>query len=140
MAYISGNLMTDERIAYTFRWHWIYFVFPVITSFALIGLPWLLYRLIKVWTSEVAVTDRRLIGKTGLIARNTLDFPLDTISSVQVDQGILGRVFNFGYLRFKNDGEYIDIGLPVTSPIVQRNKFTETQHSFKAKLNAGRLR
>ncbi len=139
--YVNGNLMTNERVAFEFKWHWIYYVLPVILiPVYFIGVPFLLYRILKAWTSELAITDRRLIGKVGLIARQTIDFPLDTVTSVQVDQGFFGRILNFGYLRFKNDGQFLPIKLPVGSPVVVRNQFNEAQHSFKANLFGGRVK
>lgn len=137
--YVNGNLMSGERVTHNFKWHWSYYVLPVVTIPVFIGVPWLLLRILDAWTSELAITDRRLIGKVGFISRRTFDFPLDTVSSVQIDQGILGRIFNFGKLRFKNDGEVMSIPLSVGSPAVIRNVFSEAQHNFKANLFAGRI-
>ena len=137
--YVNGNLMTDERVAHTFKWHWSYYVLPIITIPTGIGIVWLLYRMLNAWTSELAITDRRLIGKVGIIARQTFDFPLDTVNSVQVDQGFFARIFNFGHLRFKNDGQYLVLDLPVGSPVVARNMFSQSQHAFKANLYGGKV-
>jgi hypothetical protein len=43
------------------------------------------------FATEVAVTDRRVIYKTGLIQRHTIEINIDKIESANVDQSILGR-------------------------------------------------
>jgi uncharacterized membrane protein YdbT with pleckstrin-like domain len=138
-AFVNGNLMNGERVAHTLKWHWVVYVLPTLSIFVGIGLVWLPFKILQAWTSEVAITDRRLLGKVGIIARDTYDFPLDTIASIQIDQGIFGRLIGFGSLRFKNDGEYFQIPLFVGSPQVIRNMFAETQHKFKADLHAGKI-
>jgi uncharacterized membrane protein YdbT with pleckstrin-like domain len=48
------------------------------------------------WITEIAVTDRRVIYKTGLIRRQTAEMNMDKIESVKVDQSLLGRLLNYG--------------------------------------------
>ena len=47
-------------------------------------------------SAQYAVTDRRVVAKYGLIKRSSVDLFLTKISGVKVDQGLLGRVFDFG--------------------------------------------
>src|SRR5437764_105633 len=46
--------------------------------------------------TEIAVTDRRIIFKTGLIQRHTIEINMDKVESVDVDQTVLGRILDFG--------------------------------------------
>jgi uncharacterized membrane protein YdbT with pleckstrin-like domain len=66
------------------------------------------YFIVLTWwqrmTTEVAVTDRRVIYKTGFISRNTREMHMDKIASVDVKQGILGRVLNFGDITINGTG------------------------------------
>ena len=48
--------------------------------------------LITYKTSEYAVTDKRVLMKTGLIQRYSLELFLDKIEAIYVDQTILGRI------------------------------------------------
>src|SRR5204863_343379 len=43
-------------------------------------------------TTELAITDRRVIYKSGLLSRHTLEMNRSKVESVDVDQSILGRV------------------------------------------------
>ncbi len=45
------------------------------------------------WTTEIAVTDRRIILKRGLIRRHTVEMNMQKVESVDVDQTVIGRLF-----------------------------------------------
>src|SRR5437588_11428449 len=47
-------------------------------------------------TTEIAVTDRRVIYKCGFIRRYTVEMHMDNVESVDVNQSILGRMLDFG--------------------------------------------
>jgi uncharacterized membrane protein YdbT with pleckstrin-like domain len=60
---------------------------------------WILYK-----TSEFAVTDRRVIIKVGWVKRRTLETMLGKIEALSVQQGVLGRMFNFGTITVTGTG------------------------------------
>ena len=47
-------------------------------------------------STELAVTDQRVIYKTGVLARHTLEMNRTKVESVTVDQTLLGRIFGHG--------------------------------------------
>ena len=49
-----------------------------------------------IWTTEIAVTNHRLIVKRGWLARSTDELQLKAIEQVNFQQGFLGRLFDFG--------------------------------------------
>ena len=55
-------------------------------------------------TTELALTNRRIIAKSGLIRRNTIELKTNRVESLGVHQGILGRIFNFGSIVVKGVG------------------------------------
>ena len=59
---------------------------------------------IHVLTTELALTNRRIIAKSGLIRRNTIELKTNRVESLGVNQGILGRIFNFGSIVVKGVG------------------------------------
>ena len=63
------------------------------------GIVSALMRAITYWTSEFAVTNRRVIMKQGFIRRKTMELMLGKVDSLSVDQGILGRIFGYGTVR-----------------------------------------
>ena len=55
-------------------------------------------------TTEFAVTDKRVIAKTGWLRRHTLEMLLQKIESVAVNQNILGRLLDFGTVTVVGTG------------------------------------
>jgi uncharacterized membrane protein YdbT with pleckstrin-like domain len=76
------------------------------------------------FTTEVAVTDRRIISKTGFIKRRTVEMHMDKVESVDVDQTILGRVFNYGDITIRGTGETLERLRMIDHPLEFRNHVT----------------
>jgi uncharacterized membrane protein YdbT with pleckstrin-like domain len=56
------------------------------------------------WTTEIAVTDKRIIYKRGFIRRHTVEMNMDKVATVDVDQSILGRLLDYGSIRIVGTG------------------------------------
>ena len=81
-------------------------------------------RLVYPWTTEIAVTNRRVIYKRGLISRHTAEMNMDKVASVEVDQSIFGRLWGYGSVRILGTGgasgiERLD---RIASPVSLRNQ------------------
>ena len=48
---------------------------------------------------ELAVTNKRVIGKSGVFNTSSLDAPLNKIQNASVKQKFWGKIFNFGDVR-----------------------------------------
>lgn len=72
-------------------------------------------------TTEIAITNTRLIYKKGLIARQVGEISIDRIEGVNVLQSILGRLFDYGRLAVRGMG----IGEVILPPIDQPIKFRQ---------------
>lgn len=46
-------------------------------------------------TTELCITNKRVIGKHGWLNTNTLDAPLNKINDINIKQNIIGKIFNF---------------------------------------------
>jgi len=90
MGYVEDNLSKDERVLYRAHLHWVLFL-----SFKAL-LTLFLSPMIQRWTSEFAVTNRRVVIKLGLISRQTLELSLAKVESIGVEQSLLGRIFGYG--------------------------------------------
>ena len=55
-------------------------------------------------TTELAVTSRRIIFKTGLLKRRTFEMNRSTVESVGVEQTVLGRLLGYGRVDLKGTG------------------------------------
>jgi uncharacterized membrane protein YdbT with pleckstrin-like domain len=76
---------------------------------------------LKRFGTEIAVTDRRVIYKTGLIRRHTTEINMDKIESVDVDQSVLGRMFSYGTVTIRGTGEAVEPLRDIADPIAFRN-------------------
>ena len=72
-------------------------------------------------TTEVVVTDRRVISKTGWISRNTSEINRDAVESVRVKQSVLGRGLGYGTVVIQGRGGGIAPMRGIDDPIEFRN-------------------
>lgn len=119
-SYVDSNLNPGEHVVYRGTVHWIVFLPPVVMvcfGVPLIGMAERIGLVLTVagllagaaaWirqtTSEFAVTNRRVIVKTGLLARRTIEINISRVESVGVDQDIFGRLFNYGSITVIGTG------------------------------------
>lgn len=54
--------------------------------------------------TEFALTDKRVIGKAGLIKRSSLELVLGKIESIRVNQSLVGRLLDYGTLIISGSG------------------------------------
>jgi uncharacterized membrane protein YdbT with pleckstrin-like domain len=76
------------------------------------------------WTTEIAVTDRRVIYKTGFISRKTTEMHMDKVESVDVDQSVLGRILDYGNVMVRGTGSGLSPIKNVDAPLELRNHIT----------------
>jgi uncharacterized membrane protein YdbT with pleckstrin-like domain len=76
------------------------------------------------WTTEIAVTDRRVIYKTGFISRKTTEMHMDKVESVDVHQSVLGRIFDFGSVIVRGTGSGLEPIRDIDAPLELRNHIT----------------
>jgi uncharacterized membrane protein YdbT with pleckstrin-like domain len=74
--------------------------------------------------TEIAVTDRRFIFKRGLIRRHTVEMNMAKVESVDVDQTLLGRMFDYGDVTVRGVGTTFETLSLVDAPLKLRTKVT----------------
>ena len=117
--YVQSNLSSGEQVVHESKLHWIIFVSlkAILTLF--------IAPLIALSTSEFAITNKRIIIKVGLISRRTLEMNLSRIESVNVDQGILGRMLGYGTIVVIGTGGTKEPFAGISDPMTFRKKFQE---------------
>jgi uncharacterized membrane protein YdbT with pleckstrin-like domain len=80
-------------------------------------------------TTEIAITNRRLVYKRGLVARYVGEMNIDRIEGVNVLQGILGRIFNYGRVMVRGMGVGEVILPPIEDPIKFRRAIEKARNS-----------
>lgn len=90
-----------------------------------VGLVFLAWVYILYKTTEIAITNKRVIAKFGFITRNTMEINLPKIESVQVDQSLPGRLFDYGTIVVAGAGTP-NLSIPgIASPLKFRVCFME---------------
>ena len=101
-------------------------VFAVIAAVLIFGLGVLSF--LRAWfhrvTTEIAVTDRRVIYKRGLIRRYSVEMHMDKVESVDVDQSIWGRLLSFGDVIVHGTGVGLEPLTMIDHPLELRNHIT----------------
>ena len=100
MSYIKSSLSEGEKLLHTFSIHRFGWYWAIALSCLLIGIPMLL-RLIG---TEMGITSKRLIYKTGIIGRKTNEIKVNKIETVEMSQSILGRIFGYGNVKITGTG------------------------------------
>lgn len=126
MSYIESSLGQNEVLHYRARFHWFYhasawgaLVIGLLLAALTIGAGggWLslvfiiagvaiwLSILIPIWTTEIGVTNQRIIYKRGLLERETNELQLRSIEEIRFNQDVLGRIFDYGKLEIHGTGD-----------------------------------
>ena len=107
-SYVDQSLTRNESVISRAQTSWIPTIIPVIIGILLLPLRLrITYNspvLLRVWSTELALTNQRVIAKVGLIRRNTVELRIDKVESLGIHQGILGRIFNYGSIVIKGTG------------------------------------
>ena len=152
-SYIDSNLVRGERVLYEAHYHWSVWIAPVVVIiFGLlacmpdgddhalgiflttIGFMYLIATCLKVATDEFAVTTQRLIIKTGVIRRTTLELNLRKVETVSVSQGLLDRIFGGGTLECRGTGSTLSKISNIEEPYEFRKAFQDAldRYSYNA--------
>jgi uncharacterized membrane protein YdbT with pleckstrin-like domain len=152
MSYVKSVLQPGEEIRFATDIHWMVYIPGVLLlvvgiavyilirplagpSYAvyvhwLAGLlfaaaaVWLFIGWFRRWTTEVAVTNKRIIYKRGFISRYTIEMHLDKVESVDVDQTVLGRILGYGDIIIRGVGASLEPLRNIESPIEFRSHVT----------------
>jgi uncharacterized membrane protein YdbT with pleckstrin-like domain len=153
MRYVRRVLQPGETIVYATRLHWIVYLRAILlliiciglaaaawyaadnrnfslalwiaaTIFALLALSSASSAFVRRITTELAVTDRRVIYKTGLIARHTIEMNRRQVESVDVDQRILGRIIGYGTIIVRGTGGNLEPMQNIDNPLTFRTHIT----------------
>lgn len=135
-SYIQNSLTSNEQIIAQARvspWALLPTIVLGIPLLFLYGLGLLLWlaAYLRYRSTELAFTNKRVIAKFGFIRRATIELNLSRIESVQVVQGLLGRMFNFGTLVISGAGNPQAPIPGISDPMAFRRRFMEYQDTHR---------
>jgi len=129
VSYIDDSLIEGEVLVHRGRiswWSvfWLLFL-GVLTLVLVVGLVFLVMAWVRVRSTEIAITNKRIIAKFGFIKRHTVEINLDKVESLRVEQGLWGRFLNFGTIYVSGAGTAVAPFPDIADPLVFRRKFME---------------
>ncbi|HJU16157.1 MAG TPA: PH domain-containing protein [Stellaceae bacterium] len=151
MSYVRRVLQPGETVVYATTLHWLVYLRAIILFLIAIGLAigslWAIgngnlallsaaalvgllaissgFRAwIRRTTTELAVTDLRIIYKAGLLGRHTLEMNRSKVESVDVDQSLFGRMFGYGTVVVRGIGGSLEPMRNIRNPITFRSFIT----------------
>lgn len=74
-------------------------ILDIFNIFTVVGLIWLVIRLIAYYTNDLILTNKRVFGKCGLISTTQMQSPLNKIDSVSYSNGLIGKLIGYGTVR-----------------------------------------
>ena len=109
MSYIETSLSEGEKVVKLFRLHWtarLWLVLWIVLILPTFGIALLLaiYEWLRLRTLEYGVTNKRVILKKGIIGRQTEEMKIGSIETVEIDQGVLGRILDYGDVKVTGRG------------------------------------
>lgn len=154
MTYTEKVLQPGETVRFHSRIHWIVYVpgfVLIILGFAVgialqrfgpvtdsgnvpsliaiaVGVVFGLLSLLRGWwrrlTTEVTVTENRIVYKRGFIRRHTFEMNMNKVESVHVNQSVLGRIFDYGDILIRGTGSSFEPLHMISRPLDFRNFVT----------------
>ena len=151
MTYVDKILQTDEVVLARTEIHWFIYLRSIITfllaiallaastlasadirlyvevaaaAIAVIGLWFLFIAWIRRRSTELAVTNRRIIHKTGFFGRSTQEMNREKVESVDVRQSLPGRIFGYGTILVRGVGSSWEPFAHIADPLSFRSSIT----------------
>lgn len=131
--YVEGALIAGEKILHQGRvswwsvWHLI--LFGVLLLVVGVGLVLLVWAWIRVKSTELAITNKRVIAKFGFVSRNTVEIAIPKVESIQVQQSMMGRMLDYGTLVISGTGTSHAPIPSIADPLAFRRAFLEAQEA-----------
>ncbi|MDC0117031.1 PH domain-containing protein [Flavobacteriaceae bacterium] len=113
MGYIEKTLVGDEKIEKHFKLHWIVYVKHILFFWLFFPIIWFVQALFI----EYALTTKRVVTKEGIISRDSEEMRLVKVETVEVKQGIIGRILGYGNVHISGTGSSNFIFSTVSNPI-----------------------
>src|SRR4030066_89538 len=109
VGYIQESLSHGEEVRGLFKLHWLSkvpMVIWIILAIPTLGITLLLaiWEWLRLRSIEQGVTNKRVILKRGIISRKSEEMKISSIETVEIIQGVFGRMFGFGTVKVTGRG------------------------------------
>jgi len=132
MKFIKSTLPDNETIEMEISFHWTHalvaWLYLLFLGWLIIGVFLFISMYLEKWTTERALTNRRLILKRGFIRRKTEEISFNRIEEVNLSQSILQRILGSGDIRVTGTGAGEIMLKNIDSPLDVQTKVNELRN------------
>ncbi len=150
MSYVEDNLIDGEKLIFKTGVHWTVLFWPFVLVAVVLGggiaiwvvgrfvgkielgtllvasaLVYCLYAVMRRNATEIAVTSRRVIVKTGMVDRRSLEIMLPNVESIGIDEPFWGRILGYGSVVIHGTGGTPDPFRKIAHPAAFRKHVQE---------------
>ena len=131
-SYVRESLLDGEKILYEGAVS-LWAILPKLMA-GLLLLPLFGYGLV-LWMSasayysstELCVTNRRVVARLGMVRRRIVEFHIAKVESVRIEQGLFGRMFGFGTVTVLGASENGESIRGIDNPVAFRRALLQVQ-------------
>lgn len=160
--YVDNALVDGEVVIARASFHWLNWFWPVVAvvvpallqiacwiwidgsarawlnyltiGLLIAGVIYFVWQYLRIRSTEIAVTDRRFIRKTGWISRDTAEIELRSIEEVGLRQTIWGRIMGFGTLTIRGTGAGVVVSEGLDQPKAFQKSIQTAQERLRTRL------
>lgn len=124
MRYIDESLAEGETIIQRGKWPVVFWVGAwaalLLLGIIIVGVFIFITAVIKMKTTDFAVTNRRVILKRGWLNRSTQELAVESVEGVSLQQSIIARIFGYGRVVVTGTGDAVIAFPPMAHPVAFR--------------------
>lgn len=129
MSYIEESLSEGEQVVAHFELHWVERLLMCLYAVLIVTLPLAIYEWLKLRCTEIGLTNKRVVVKTGIISRHTEEMRIGSIETVEIRQSIWGRLLGFGEVHLTGKGTSDLVLRRMADPIEVKRRIEGVSHS-----------
>ena len=130
VAFLMLSILAVSQIRNNTAWGEL--MLPASIALGALGVLILIHTVLRFYTTEIAITNKHLITKPGIIARNGTSLVISRCESCNFNQTMLGRIFRYGSIEVSGAGETNAIMTGISKPIEFVNAY---KRSFREQEN-----
>ncbi len=139
-SYVESVLSSGEEVVYKAKvsfWSMLpLFILGLLLLGCMgIGVFFWIAAIMRYVTTELAITNKKIIAKFGFIRRYTIELLLHKAEGIQVSQSVFGRMLNYGSILVSGGGSTQTPIPGIVDPIAFKRKFSEMQEQAEKKKN-----
>lgn len=124
MRYIDQSLAPGETIIQRGKWPIVFWIAAwaalILLGLIVVGVFIFLAAAIHMWTTDFAVTNRRVVLKRGWLNRRTQELAVESVEGVSLRQSLIARLFGYGRVIVTGTGEGTIVFPPMAHPVAFR--------------------